>query len=1415
MGIKKRASSSSEVVGEAVDEQVQVHSGIGDKNVVSLDSSNKKLKKEKKRKEPERENDSDDVPSTSHNNNVAVSEKPMERRKKRRALDKLKHHAGVSSDNKVTQMALDAKENVAKSNEEASSSGTSSGNSVLPEFHIGVFKDLALADAKVREAAAEVLVTELQAVQKAYDKLENKEEVEGTLKLEAQKDDGLNNCAPSVRYAVRRLVRGVSSSRECARQGFALGLTMLVGAVPSIKVDSLLKLIVNLLEVSSSMKGQEARDCLLGRLFAYAALARSGRLTSDLNLNKKSSCIKEFISALISLASKKQYLQEPAVSVILELVEKLPIKALVDDVLEVPGLQEWFDSATERGNPDALLLALKIREKIGIDHSIFGKLLPSEYSPNKLFSVDTLTLLANCLKESTFCQPRVHSVWPVLVNILLPDRISQDVDLASPTNSSKKHKKGRKCSLAEEDTGKNLQCFVEVIIEGSLLVSSHDRKHLAFDILLLLFPKLPTSCIHIVLSYKFIQCLVDVLSAKDSWLHKVAQHFLTELIEWVKVDEAKRIAVIMALQKHTNGRFDSITRTKVVKDLMAGFESESGCLLFVQELMHMFLDERNPSEEPSDQSQTTDDNSEIGSVEDKESVGVTGSSEFLKSWVIDSLPSVSKLSKLDSEARFRVQKEILKFLAVQGLFCSSLGTEVTSFELQEKFRWPKSAISGALSRTCIEQLELLFANVQKGEGPRVVAGASETSDLGSYFVHFLGILCNIPSVSLFRTLNEDDEKAFKKLLAMEAQLLREERNCGVSRDANKLHALRYLLIQLLLQILLRPGEYHEASVELIICCKRSFGTSDIIDSSGEDDLNEDGAPDVMDVLVDTMLSLLPQSSAPLRSAIEQVFKYFSNDITEDGLMRMLRVIKKDLKPARHQDSGSEDDDEDEDDLLDIEEAEESDESETGETGDTDEHTDDSEAVGGVETGISELPENSDDSDSGMDDDAMFRMDTYLARIFKERKNQAGGETAQSQLVLFKLRVLSLLEIFLHENPGNPQVLKVLSNLAQVLVNPHTSEQLGQRIWGILQRNIFKVKDKFPRGEAVQLSVLESLLGKNLKLAAKPLKKNNLPLGSLSKKQLASRDWHKMINTLGKESTLWILKVMDARSFSVVELQGVLEIFKGILNSYFDSKKNQMKSEFLKEIFRRRTWIGHNLLGYLLEKCCGAKSEFRRVEALDLIAEVLRSYTVTVDAGNENLRNHLPQIYDFMKELVTNMPEKHSRRADLRKFCAKVFQILQNQNLMALFLESLGSLLGVVLEKGIGAKSEFHAKRVPEKGINAKSECLAKLESLQIDVLDMVIEILRSLTDNVDEGSTDASRNILRNHLPQIYHLIKDVVTNMEKDQSRRADVRKSCGKVFQILNRQNLMPLFLNSIEPDVRAACQSHLGDVFLAFEK
>ncbi|KAF2296534.1 hypothetical protein GH714_040553 [Hevea brasiliensis] len=841
MGSKKRSSGCVEV------------ENFVDTNTENV-ASNPIKKKLKKGKEKVVETAHGGAFAGSGTSAVPSSIKPMEKRKERKVLVKERRRLALENEeSKPGLMQVDKKVNEITGQMVGSSTGG------LPEFHIGVFKDLTSADVSVREAAVE---------------------------------------------------------RLCARQGFALGLTVLVSTIPSIKLHSLLKLIVDLLEVSSSMKGQEIKDCLLGHLFAYGALAQSGRINQEWMSDQKTPFIKEFVNALLSLASKKRYLQEPAIAIILDLVDKLPTDVLLNHILETPGL-----------------------------------------------------------------------------------------------------------------------CYL----------------HLLFQ---LFYPKL-------------VQCLMDILSTKDSWLYKVAEHFLKELSDWVGNDDVRRVAVIVALQKHSNGKFDNITRTKMVKTLMAEFETEAGSMLFIQNLMNMFVDEDHTSEEPSDQSQTADDNSEI----------------------------------------------------------------VTSFDLQEKFRWPKVASSNATCKMCIQQIQFLLASAQKIEVHILCRLALSPMILGLTSCSS-STLHNIPSVSLFWPLSNEDEKAFEKLQEMETRLSREERNCGLSTDANRLHALKYLLIQLLLQVLLRPGELSEAVSELIICCKKAFAVSDLLDSSGENELDSDDTPEVVDVLVDTLLSLLPQSPAPMRSAIEQVFKCFCDNVTNDGLLQMLRVIKKDLKPARHQEPDSEDDDED-----------------------------------------------------------------FLCK---------------------------------------PQVLTVYSDLTSALVKSRTTEineQLGQRIWGILQKKIFKSKD-FPKGEATQLSTLESLLEKSLKLASKPFKrkKSAVPL----KKQSTSWNRDKMIVSLAQNSTHWILKIIDARNFSESELQGVVDIFKGVLTGFFDSKRSRIKSEFLKEIFRRRPWIGHHLFSFLLEKCGSAKSVFRRVDALDLVMEILKSMVSSgTDESSRNaskkiLKNHLHKLSYLVK-----------------------------------------------------------------------------------------------------------------------------------------------------------------------------------------
>lgn len=253
---------------------------------------------------------------------------------------------------------------------------------------------------------------------------------------------------------------------------------------------------------------------------------------------------------------------------------------------------------------------------------------------------------------------------------------------------------------------------------------------------------------------------------------------------------------------------------------------------------------------------------------------------------------------------------------------------------------------------------------------------------------------------------------------------------------------------------------------------------------------------------------------------------------------------------------------------------------------------------------------------------------------------------------------------------------VYSNLARAFAEPHTaesSEQLGQRIWGILQKKIFKAKDH-PKGEDVQLSTLESLLQRNLKLASKPIKRKKSAANLSKKKQSASWNRQKIIASLAQSSTFWILKIIDARNFPESELQRVFDIFQGVLVEYFNSKKSQIKSEFLKEIFRRRPWIGRYLFGFLLEKCGSSKSDFRRVEALDMVSEILKSPGLSDVSGQETLKkimkSHLEKLCQLIEQLLTNMPEKQSRRAEVRKFCGKIFQMIATLKLSKSFLKNL-------------------------------------------------------------------------------------------------------------------------------------------------
>ena len=94
-----------------------------------------------------------------------------------------------------------------------------------------------------------------------------------------------------------------------------------------------------------------------------------------------------------------------------------------------------------------------------------------------------------------------------------------------------------------------------------------------------------------------------------------------------------------------------------------------------------------------------------------------------------------------------------------------------------------------------------------------------------------------------------------------------ERKLGAGIEVNKMHTMRYLLLQVLLQLVLGLQELADAAEELITCCKKVFPAL-----TEEGSVEQDEEPELMDVLMDVLLSLLPQSSSSMCYAIEQVME---------------------------------------------------------------------------------------------------------------------------------------------------------------------------------------------------------------------------------------------------------------------------------------------------------------------------------------------------------------------------------------------------------------------------------------------------------------------------------------------------------------------------------------------------------------
>lgn len=150
------------------------------------------------------------------------------------------------------------------------------------------------------------------------------------------------NAGPDTPYALKRLVAGLASSNDAARQGFAVALAQLAALLPDEQQTA--KLLPQLMDATTSRAGMDAReerDLLFARLVGLHALVRSQVLVRPQGptVADQGQPWRDVILALVALANRKSWIREPSYWVVCEALRSL----LETDSDQV----QWRDEAVQ------------------------------------------------------------------------------------------------------------------------------------------------------------------------------------------------------------------------------------------------------------------------------------------------------------------------------------------------------------------------------------------------------------------------------------------------------------------------------------------------------------------------------------------------------------------------------------------------------------------------------------------------------------------------------------------------------------------------------------------------------------------------------------------------------------------------------------------------------------------------------------------------------------------------------------------------------------------------------------------------------------------------------------------------------------------------------------------------------------
>ncbi|KAE8257363.1 hypothetical protein A4X13_0g2410 [Tilletia indica] len=435
-----------------------------------------------------------------------------------------------------------------------------------------------------------------------------------------------HSCTPDLAYSLRRLIRGLASPRQGARQGFAVALAELLSQlkqITTIAPDVLLTLILRASASTRSAKPAEARELLFARIFGIHALIRSRFLFQDdeedqllpttgedeeeqeeehqliprrVMTGSNLRVFERMLDILLhDIATRKSWIKQSTTWLLLQSISALLHIDSADLSWRDDAIQSLVSRittfASSRTDMDSLALSIGISPVLSPDQ-LKSILCPPLASP-ALLSPPNLPILARILKElppaddestegktpapgSGGWNPDLHLVWDQLLDLYYPPLTSTPSSTTTPTL---------------KNGAAPFTDFFRILIDDSLFAptASPERKSWGFTLVQRILGRLALGTkdsaaasrikdVPLLFQPNFMRTWINQLSDSSRILHKAARNTAQALLKTLQTSQAPptdrsltSLSLLTILLTPPLGlrSFDSITKTRTIDGILA------------------------------------------------------------------------------------------------------------------------------------------------------------------------------------------------------------------------------------------------------------------------------------------------------------------------------------------------------------------------------------------------------------------------------------------------------------------------------------------------------------------------------------------------------------------------------------------------------------------------------------------------------------------------------------------------------------------------------------------------------------------------------------------------------------------------------------------------------------------------------